>query len=154
MEVSGLKNALHTCADYFKVIIAMDRLSPQEAGKERTPVVEGVDELPLIRAFSDITWMSWKALADATDSDPKNIHYFMSLSITNEQTQRILSRAIREVLPEAWCIPDWPGFEFGISTPQGQAILGESWTRIGAKDKLTFGRHSKCTGVQLLSAPA
>jgi hypothetical protein len=48
----------------------MDRLSPQEAGKERMPVVEGADELPLIRAFSDTAWMSWKALADATDSDP------------------------------------------------------------------------------------
>ena len=102
----------------------MDRLSPQEAGKERRPVV-GADELPLIRAFSDMAWISWKELAGVTESDPKNIHYFMSLSITNEQTQRILSRAIREVLPGAWGFPDWGGFEFDTSTPQGQAILGQ-----------------------------
>ena len=79
------------------VIIAVDRLSPQEAGKQRRPAIESADELPLIRAFSDIAWMSWKAWA----SDPKNIHYFMSLSITNRLTRRIVSRAVQKSLPEA-----------------------------------------------------
>ena len=103
----------------------MDRLSPQEAGKLRKPVVEGADELPLIRAFSDIAWIMWTGLAETLETDPKNLYFFMSLSITNEQTQRVISRAIREVLPGAWNIPDWPGYEIHTSTPQGHAILGQ-----------------------------
>jgi hypothetical protein len=102
------------------VIIAMDRDSPQSAGEDRKPPV-GVEDLPLIRAFSDIAWMTWKHLAE----DPKNIQYFMSLSITNWETGVILSRAIREVLPDARAFPLWSGFEFDTATPQGQAILGQ-----------------------------
>lgn len=86
--------------------------------------MNGADELPRIRAFSDMAWISWKRLASVVESDSKNIHYFMSLSITNEQTQGVLSRAIQEVLPGAWGFPDWGGLEFDTSTPQGQAILG------------------------------
>ena len=58
----------------------MDRLSPQEAGKLRKPVVEGADELPLIRAFSDIAWIMWTGLAETLETDPENLHFFMSLS--------------------------------------------------------------------------
>ncbi|KAF3040968.1 hypothetical protein E8E12_009025 [Didymella heteroderae] len=105
------------------VIIATDRASPQDIGSKKMPIIAG-DDLPLIRAFSDFAWIYWAALADGIGSDVKNIHYFMSLSITNELTQRILSRCVREILPGSWGFPDWPGFEFDTSTPQGQAILG------------------------------
>ncbi|KAF1924503.1 uncharacterized protein M421DRAFT_8805 [Didymella exigua CBS 183.55] len=107
------------------VIIASDRMSPQKIGSKASPTITG-DDLPLIRAFSDVARISWAALADQTKTDVKNIHYFMSLSITNELTQHILSRCIREVLPGAWGFPDWPGIGFDTSTPQGQAILGTS----------------------------
>ena len=105
------------------VMIATDRMSPQEIGRDALPAIQG-DELPLIRAFSDMAWISWAALAEEAETDVKNIHYFMSLSITNQLTRSILSRCVREVLPGAWGFPDWPGFEFDTSTPQGQAILG------------------------------
>ncbi|KAF3053165.1 hypothetical protein E8E11_011261 [Didymella keratinophila] len=104
-------------------IIAMDRTSPQDIGGKKIPAIVG-DDLPLIRAFSDFAWISWAGLAEAVGSDVKNIHYFMSLSITNELTQGILSRCVREILPGSWGFPDWPGFEFDTSTLQGQAILG------------------------------
>lgn len=110
----------------FVVIIATDRTSPQDIGGKRVPAIVG-DDLPLIRAFSDFAWIFWEALAADPEvgADIKNIHYFMSLSITNELTQRILSRCVREILPGSWGFPDWPGFEFDASTPQGQAILGQ-----------------------------
>lgn len=106
------------------VLIATDRMSPQEIGSKASPPITG-DDLPLIRAFSDMAWISWAALAEQVQFDVKNMHYFMSLSISNKLTQRVLSRCVREVLPAAWGFPAWPGFEFETSSPQGQAILGE-----------------------------
>ncbi|KAJ8117173.1 hypothetical protein OPT61_g1559 [Boeremia exigua] len=105
------------------LIIATDRISPQEAGSTLSPPIQGSD-LPLVRAFSDMAWMSWEALSDETKTDMKNIRYFMTISIVNTLTQRILSRCIRDVLPGAWGFPAWPGFEFESSSTQGQAILG------------------------------
>ncbi len=105
-------------------MIATDRMSPQEIGLDASPPITG-DDLPLIRAFSDIAWISWAALIDDTEADLKGIHYFMTVSVSNRLTQRILSRCIREVLPGAWGFPAWPGFEFETSSPQGQAILGQ-----------------------------
>lgn len=82
------------------VILALDRDSPQSAGKEMTPPVEG-DELPAIRASSDIMWLYWKMYNNAA----KGPNYFLSLSITNEATKEIISRDIRETIPEAQSFP-------------------------------------------------
>jgi len=98
-------------------------MSPSSIGSEATPPITGAS-LPRIRAFSDLAWISWAALAAQTQTDVKNMHYFMSLSISNKLTQRILSRCVREVLPGAWEFPAWPGFEFESGSKQGQAILG------------------------------
>lgn len=106
------------------VLIATDRMSPSSIGSEATPPITGTS-LPRIRAFSDLAWISWAALAAQTQTDVKNMHYFMSLSISNKLTQRILSRCVREVLPGAWEFPAWPGFEFESGSEQGKAILGK-----------------------------
>ncbi|KAJ4350677.1 hypothetical protein N0V95_004525 [Ascochyta clinopodiicola] len=120
------------------VIIAMDRNSPQSAGMERTPIIEG-DDLPALRPFSDLAWFSWKSLA----TDVKNLKYFMSLSIGNEETQSILSRAIREGVPGAQGFPVWKGYEFSTDTPWGQAILGtpnaQAFSYILSQHKPTLG---------------
>ena len=100
----------------------MDRDSPQSAGKERRPVVEG-DELPALRACSDVVWLIWKEYF-AGIGDVKNLKYFLSLSITNRETNAILSRAIRNTIPEVESFPPWGGYEFNTDTPEGQAILG------------------------------
>ncbi|KAJ4991638.1 hypothetical protein SVAN01_02753 [Stagonosporopsis vannaccii] len=105
------------------ILIATDRMSPQEIGSEASPPITGSD-LPLIRAFSDLAWISWATLAAQTQTDVKNMHYFMSLSISNKLTQRVLSRCVREVLPGAWGFPAWPGFEFESDSEHGKAILG------------------------------
>lgn len=98
----------------------MDRNSPQSAGKEMEPPIQG-NELPAIKASSDIMWLYWKMYGDVA----KGPNYFLSLSITNEATQKIISRAIREVIPDAKDFPAWGGYDFDTDTPEGQALLGE-----------------------------
>lgn len=79
------------------------------------------NELPAISASSDIMWLYWKMYGTVA----KGPNYFLSLSIANEATQRIMSRAIREVIPDAKDFPAWGGYDFDTSTPEGQALLGE-----------------------------
>lgn len=97
----------------------MDQNSPQAAGKDVKPPVQG-DELPAISASSDIMWLYWKMHGNVA----KGPNYFLSLLITNEATQKIISRAIREVIPDAKDFPAWGGYDFNTSTPEGQALLG------------------------------
>lgn len=97
----------------------MDRNSPQSAGKDRTPVVEG-DGLPALRACSDVAWLTWKSF----NMDVKNLRYFMSLSINNEETQSIMARAMRNVVPQVQSYPAWGGYQFYADSLEGQAILG------------------------------
>ena len=103
----------------------MDRESPQEAGKAQVPPVQG-DDLPAVRASSDIMWLYRKMYDDRFPSP----RYFLSLAIGNMVTLSILSRAIREVAPAAQTIAPWPGYEFDTGTAQGQAILGKYLVRI------------------------
>lgn len=98
----------------------MDRDSPQSAGKTMQPPVEGT-EFPAISASSDIMWLYWKMYGSAA----KSPSYFLSLSITNEATQKIISRAIREVIPDAKDFLAWGGYDFDTDMPEGQALLGE-----------------------------
>jgi hypothetical protein len=124
----------------------MSRHSPQSAGKERSPPVQG-DELPAISASSDIMWLYWKMY-----NDPKNLNYFMSLSIANEETQSIISRAVRETIPEAQSFPAWGGYDFDTNTPEGQAILGTfSPFEMENGETLTeiCSRYTKRSSVQL-----
>lgn len=83
------------------------------------PPVEG-DELPEISASSDIMWLYWKMHDSANGPN-----YFLSLSIASEATQGIISRAIREVIPDAQSFPEWGGYDFDTDTPEGEALLGE-----------------------------
>ena len=100
----------------------MDRDSPQSAGKNRQPAVQG-DGLPAIRSSSDIAWLLWKELAGDA-GNVKGLNYFLSLCITNWETQDIISRAIRSAIPDAQGFPAWGGYDFDTNTPEGQAILG------------------------------
>ena len=98
----------------------MSRDSPQSAGKNMQPPVEG-NELPAISASSDSMWLYWKMYGNVA----KGPNYFLSLSITNEATQKTIFRAIREVVPEVKDFPAWGGYDFDTDTPEGQALLGK-----------------------------
>lgn len=100
--------------------MALDRDSPQSAGKSLNPPVQG-DELPAVQASSDIMWLYWKMY-----DKPQGPNYFLSSCIINAETQAVVSRAIREIIPEAESIPAWGGYDFDTDTPEGQALLGGS----------------------------
>ena len=110
-------------AYHIAVIIAMDRDSPASAGKQRTPPVQN-DGLPALSASSDIAWLFWKEFGGDSGGVNK-LNYFLSLSITNEETQSVVSRAVRNAVPGAESFPAYGGFEFETDTAKGQAILGK-----------------------------
>lgn len=63
--------------------------------------------------------------------NPQGPNYFLSTCIINEETQAVVSRAIRETVPDAQSFPAWGGYDFDTDTVEGQALLGESAMIIG-----------------------
>lgn len=96
--------------------MAMDRLSPNHAARRRVPPVQ---DLPELRQFSDVAWIYWKNLAPPEVL--RNVRGFFSLSITNAQTQSIISRIMSDHEQE---LESWPGTSFRWGTEQFRAILG------------------------------
>jgi hypothetical protein len=94
--------------------MAMHREAPQYAVRNWDPPMPK-DGLPKLSRASDILWGLWKPYAD---EDIKNFRYFFSLSVTNELTDRILTRATGgEVAP-------WPGVTFYMHQEEARALLG------------------------------
>jgi hypothetical protein len=98
----------------------MNRKSPQFAGKERKPKVEG-DQLPDLKSFSDIAWLKWK---ETIGDEPKTIRYFLTLSITNIDTRGVFGRILTEAKYTE--VPKWPGYEVSADSDQGAALLGQN----------------------------
>lgn len=149
-EVSTSSNELRLHIYDWTVILALDRDSPQSAGKNVNPPVQG-DELPAIQASSDIMWLYWKVY-----DNPKGPHYFLSTCIVNAQTQAIVSRAIRETIPEVQSYPPWGGYDFDTDTPEGEAILGKSFFPLRKSLEVIADafRLSECPGLQLFPSSA
>ncbi|KAF3040969.1 hypothetical protein E8E12_009073 [Didymella heteroderae] len=100
------------------VLLALDRKSPQFAGSERSPKVQGTN-LPELASFSDIAWLKWK---EAIGSAPTSMRYFLTLSITNQETRGLFNIVLtRAKLCE---VPAWPGLEVDPITEDGLALLG------------------------------
>ncbi len=87
-----------------------------------------------------MAWILWREFEE-NGYDTKNLNYFLSLSITNRETQNILARAMRNIVPDIKGVPAWGGFQFYTDTPEGQAILGE----------LLFGRNYPLIFADLVS---
>jgi hypothetical protein len=107
------------------MIIGLNRESPRWAGRELTPPVQD-HEMPQLNQFSDVAWITWKAMnlpPWSTVDHTKGLKYFVSVSVTNEETQRILKRAHEA---NHWEIEEWPGHTFERGWPETKAILGES----------------------------
>jgi hypothetical protein len=51
-----------------------------------------------------------------------HLKYFMSVSVTNKETQQILKRALEA---NHWELSEWPGHTFEMIWPETKAILGE-----------------------------
>ena len=116
-RVTGSKYAFGF--DPSGVLLAMDRKSPQYAGSQRNPKVQG-DGLPDLQSFSDVAWLRWKA---ASGSAPSSMRYFASISITNLETRGIISKVLDKAAYRE--IPAWPGYDVNANTEQGAALLGK-----------------------------
>jgi len=91
--------------------------------KGRSPPVPD-SYLPKLNQFSDVAWITWAAMHKPPWSQETRLNYlkyFMSVSITNVETQQILKRAL-EV--NHWELSEWPGHTFERIWPETKAILG------------------------------
>lgn len=97
--------------------MALDVTSPASAAKERDPPVLDL-QLPHLRSFSDICYLHWLKLYGRP---PTNLRYFLSLTITNEDTQAVIARALANVQKE---LGPWPGQVFDSKSDEFKALLG------------------------------
>ena len=77
-----------------------------------------LEELPELRAFSDILWGFW--IRD--NPNIKNINFFFMISIINEDSNRIIARCLRNAGTK---LGPWPGTSFSTDTDEGHALLGK-----------------------------
>lgn len=101
------------------VLLALNRKSPQFAGGQRDPRVQGND-LPELQSFSDVAWLKWK---EATGSTPSSMRYFASLSISNSDTRGIMYTVLTNAKFNE--VPAWPGHDVDANTEDGAALLGK-----------------------------
>ena len=99
------------------VLLAMDRKSPQYAGGQRNPKVEG-DGLPNLQSFSDVAWLKWKAAGSA----PSTMRYFATISISNTDTRGVFGKVLDQARYTE--VPAWPGYDVDANTEQGAALMG------------------------------
>lgn len=118
-----------------QVLIAMDRESPRYAGKDREPKVEG-SGLPDLQSFSDVAWIYWNGLS----KDPTKIRHFLSVVISNSDTQGIIGRAMRNV--NSLAMTPWPGKEFSADSDNGKALLGKCISLVLSSKKNVVYLHS------------
>jgi hypothetical protein len=126
-EVNGQRYRA-TGADYIMalnteegVIIGMNREGPAEASKERRPPLQA-NEMPQLNQFSDVCWIAWLELAKHNGHDPRNLRYFISISIINVETRSVVRRIMVE---KHLGLDYWPGATFESGTPEFDAILGK-----------------------------
>jgi hypothetical protein len=79
------------------------------------------DELPQIRSISDVAWGFWNRAGNV-----QGIKYFLVAMVMNSDTRDIIRQAHESLEPKRSETAMWPGFDFAMDTPAGQAILGTS----------------------------
>jgi hypothetical protein len=78
-------------------------------------------ELPQVRSISDIAWGFWNR---ASAGNVANIKYLLVTIIMEQETRDIIRQAHETLTPKRSETAVWPGFDFGMDTPAGQALLG------------------------------
>jgi hypothetical protein len=79
------------------------------------------DELPQIRSIADVAWGFWNRAGNI-----QGIKYLLVAMIMNADTRDIIRQAHETLSPKLSETAAWPGFDFGLDTPAGQALLGMS----------------------------
>lgn len=99
----------------------MDRLSPKHAAQKRNPPIPD-SGLPPIQQFSDVAWLFWTTLG-GNNNNNRPIRYFMSITITNGETEAVIAKALND---NGLTLGPWPGHFFEWDTDEFKAILGTS----------------------------
>lgn len=79
------------------------------------------EELPKIRSTSDIAWGLWNRVAP---ENLKEIKYLMVTLIMNRDTCDLIRAAYATLNSPQSETKVWPGTDFNMDTPGGQALLG------------------------------
>ncbi|OAG07010.1 uncharacterized protein CC84DRAFT_1216020 [Paraphaeosphaeria sporulosa] len=93
--------------------------SPASAAKHLWNQKPTGDELPKLQRLSDIFWGYWVRDNPAV----ANICYFWMVDIANEDTAKIMARALSEA---GKTISKWPGVTFNMDSDAEKAILGSA----------------------------
>lgn len=97
------------------------------------PQVPAAEELPKLKAISDISWGFWnRAWMKRPTNERKlgDINYFIVHNIVNEETEVLISKAMELHLgddgsPTRFTVlPKWPGLDFYTADKTGKALLG------------------------------
>lgn len=92
------------------------------------------EELPELRAISDISWAFWnRAWSDRPENERKlgDIKYFLVHDIVNEETKYLIEKSITLYQPlygqpPVTVLPQWPGLDFYVKEDAGKALLGSA----------------------------
>ncbi|KAF1928402.1 uncharacterized protein M421DRAFT_160407 [Didymella exigua CBS 183.55] len=104
------------------LVYFIHRQSPEDAAEEHWKRRPTGDELPALRASSDIAWGMWNRVAEGS----QKLNYFMAVQIVNTESQYIMSRAMQQFNTDE--IPPWPGkdFEFAVKGKDQDGNMPES----------------------------
>lgn len=112
---------LSTLLTISLAIFTINVKGPSYTAPERFPPVP-FDQLPNLRASSDVMWGLWKRYAPANTIN--NLKWYFVVGIVNDPTRSVLIRAMNELNEE---LKPYPGTWIGMDTVYGQAILGMSF---------------------------
>lgn len=94
-------------------------LSPKHAARMWDPGYEpSTDDLPRLRASSDILWGYWSR----NNPDVKNIRYFFVIGCVNRETNQLIALSLAG---DGSKLSPWPGATFSTNSEMGQALLGK-----------------------------
>ncbi|KAF2028243.1 hypothetical protein EK21DRAFT_114017 [Setomelanomma holmii] len=111
------------------VLYFLHRVSPQSTAQKLWGRVPSSDELPTLRASSDIAWSFWNCHMDQDKKPIKDITKIFSMSVTNVETMGIIRKALSEWEPlpgQHKVVTPRPflGTTFDTSGIPGAALLG------------------------------
>jgi hypothetical protein len=120
-QVYPYTGAYHLLALNVKdgVIMTMNLKSPKSAIDFYDMDIPS-HKLPALSASSDIAFGMWSIVTEQNQADIKNINYFFSLMVTNDETLKVVARAMNGAKLEPY-----PGRKFWLADEDGKAIMGK-----------------------------
>ncbi|KAJ4308566.1 hypothetical protein N0V94_009305 [Neodidymelliopsis sp. IMI 364377] len=122
-------------------IIGMDLVSPRYAVTERHNWNREAapNELPALRYMSDIFFGYWRRIT----SNPKNLRYYIATHVVNDDTVKLVARALKNNKMDD--LSEWPGVTFEMDSDEWAALVGSP---IGASIAALLFQHKAELGLK------